>query len=153
MSNLQITSLNQLFDQIVQGLNDGKTLESMKHVVESYNGNDWSEHVKFSDQKYHMKKVFSNDIAELIVISWKATQQTAIHDHPSNGCIMKVVVGLLCEDIYSENADIHLNTHCIGEGDLSFSKGQETVHQIKADLNSISVHIYSPPNYVATHYL
>lgn len=86
MSNLHISSLNQLFDQITSGLFDGCSLESMKCLIEAYKGYDWTEHVTFSDEKYYRQKVFLNDVAELIIISWKANKKTPIHDHPDGGC-------------------------------------------------------------------
>lgn len=153
MTDLQILTLNQLFGKIIEGLSNGETLESMKHFVESYSGNDWTSYVSFSDEKYCRKKVFQNDQAELIVISWKQSQKTSIHDHPTGGCIMKVITGLLCEDKYSENADIHLNTTCLEEGNISYSTGKQNLHQITAMSDTVSVHLYSPPNYVPNVYL
>lgn len=153
MSDLQILTLDHLFNKITEGLLNGETLDSMEHFVESYSGDDWTSHVSYSDEKYCRKRVFRNDQAELIVISWKQSQKTPIHDHPVGGCIMKVLVGLLCEDKYSENADIHLNTTCLEEGSISYSSGKQVLHQISAMSNTVSVHIYAPPNYVPTIYL
>lgn len=66
---------------------------------------------------------------------------------------MEVVEGMLCEDMYSENAEIYLNARCLGEEDVSFNSGKKVLHQIQAKLNSVSIHIYAPPNYVPTKYI
>jgi hypothetical protein len=153
MADLEIPILECLFTKITQGLQSGKTLESMKGILEMYSGDDWNNHISFSDTKYNRKKVFQNDQIELIVISWKAQQHTLIHDHPEGGCVMKVLSGLLCEDKYSENAEIYLNTTCLDKGSISYSKGKDILHQILARLDSVSIHIYAPPNYVPNVYL
>lgn len=144
MTDPQISTLSQLFDKITDGLSNGETLGSMSHVLESYSGNDWQAHATYSDRK----TIFQNDHVELVVISWKKSQKISIHDHLEGGCIMKVMSGLLCEDKYSEYEEIYLSTTCLMEGSISYSRGNCILHQNNAMSDTVSIHIYSAPNYV-----
>jgi hypothetical protein len=152
MSNLQISTLNELFQQITEKLQEGQSLESLEYIVKSYIGDDWKDYVMFSDNTYQRNKILQNNIAELVVISWKENQKTVIHDHPEGGCILKIVSGSLLEDSYLENEKIWLNTKCLESQDVAFSIGKQILHQIKALSDCVSIHIYSPPNYIPNVY-
>lgn len=149
----KITSLVDLFKLIVDGLSEGKTLKSMSNLLENYSGSDWSEHVVFCDNSYNRKNVFCHDLAELVVITWKKNQKTTIHDHPNGGCCLKVMLGTLSEDTYSENADIFLNTSHLDENSISYREGKKILHQITAFSESVSIHIYAPSGYKSNLYL
>jgi cysteine dioxygenase len=160
MSN-KISNLKDLFEKISQQLQSSSSsslsvsLDSptISDIMQQYDGSDWHDHVEFSSTKYNKKVVLKNDVAELMIISWETGQQTLVHDHPENGCILKVVQGDLIENRYSKDAEIWLNTTVLGENDVSFSKGKEIVHQITSICRSVSIHIYSPPNYVCAYYI
>jgi hypothetical protein len=152
----KISSLQDLFEKVSQQLQLSNLPVSLDtstivDILQRYEGIDWNDHVEFSSTKYNKKAILKNDVVELMIISWEIDQKTLIHDHPENGCIMKVVQGCLVEDKYSDDGEIWLSATFIGENDISFSKGKEITHKIKGICQSVSIHIYSPQNYVCTY--
>ena len=43
----------------------------------------------------------SNELFEIIIISWNYNQKSPIHNHPENGCLMKILKGSLTEEKYN----------------------------------------------------
>lgn len=150
---MSFQSLNELFECVELRLKRGESLEFIKNIVQDYVGNDWTNYMDFNHDKYVRTTVYVGEFCEILIISWKVNQKTPIHDHPEGGCVMKVLSGTLIENTYSENNEIHLTSRCLNEGSLSFSKGKKIVHQINAISDSVSLHIYSPPNYVPCLYI
>lgn len=102
---------------------------------------------KFSNLvTYYKDIVYIDDNIEIIVIYWPAKSSTRIHNHPKNGCIMRVLDGLLREDVYVDNIVIETN---IING--LATKEHNQFHKITNEQNyqSVSIHVYSPPNYYA----
>ena len=127
-------------------------------VVKQYIGDDWKNHVKFSDEKYMRNRVCkcSNDVFEFIVICWNNNQSSPVQ---------------LTEELYQKDPDlmdspetsessekstdkyqfIAMNT--ANEGDVSYMEKNEIVHKIvNGDQQTISLHIYSPPKYKCRAY-
>lgn len=102
---------------------------------------------KYNNQLTYFKDVvYIDDNIEIIIIYWPPKSSTKIHNHPENGCIVRVLHGILREDIYEENTIIKTN---ITNGIII--KKHNQFHKITndQDYQSISIHIYSPPNYYA----
>lgn len=99
---------------------------------------------------YNKNVIFRNDDFELILISWDKNICTNIHNHPKNGCIMKILEGTLKEEIYKENNQnntlVKKNTY--KKGDESYIHDSLGYHKIiNENQYSYSLHIYSPPNF------
>lgn len=111
----------------------------------------------------------SNDLFELILICWDKNQTSPIHNHPENGCILKVLQGELTEDVYvRENIDtlhsevldktyLHTKTRINPTNSISYMCGDDVIHKISnTNLNedemcqTVSLHIYSPPKFKYT---
>jgi len=117
-------------------------------IVNQYNNTDWKQYVVFSDINYNRIKLtkYSNDMFEFILICWSPSQESPIHNHPTNGCIMKVLDGCLEETLYDHNINIKsINIYNINE--TSYMDNMKGLHKIKSKGYSVSLHIYSPPNY------
>ena len=137
-------TLNDLFD-ILNKENNKDNIKNLIDIVKSYNGEDWKEYVEFSENKYLRRIVKQNENIEILILSWKKGQETKIHDHSKNGCILRVLNGSLQETRYGVVKEItNLEKDSIGYIDNS-----EGLHQISALDNSVSLHIYSPPNHVS----
>ena len=77
-----------------------------------------------------------------------------IHDHSSNGCILKLLYGELIEKRYNNNLQ-HIKTNIISENNISYISNKICYHSINNNNNnniSVSLHIYSPSNYIANLY-
>ena len=147
-------TLDELFSYISNNLDNNK-LYDFKNYVKQYSGDDWKKYVSFTDDTYKKNLVKKNDELEMIVICWNNNQVSGIHDHPSNGCILKVLQGDLEEHNYCNinNKLELLNVNLCKENSISYQEGKNGLHSIKNNDNkTISLHIYSPPNYKLSFY-
>lgn len=147
--------LRTLFSRINSQLKNEQKLKSLKNILEEYEGIDWKHYVSFNDDKYTRNTVFRNDDIELIIISWNNNQISGIHDHPENGCLMKILQGELYEHNYeiNENEVNLVNVRSCKEGSIGYQEGAFGLHDIvNKDNKTVSLHIYSPPNYKSKRY-
>ena len=80
-------------------------------IIKNYNENDWTEYIT-ETTSYNKNLIYRNNIYEIFLISWSEDVSTKLHNHPMNGCILKILSGQLVESIVS--SDKILNT-----GDIS----------------------------------
>ena len=147
--------LRTLFLTINNKLKKGQKLKDLKSILEEYNGVDWKDYITFNNEKYTRNTVFINNNIELIIISWNNNQTSGIHDHPENGCLMKILQGELDEHNYeiNENKLNLLNIRNCKEGSIGYKEGELGLHNIiNKDNKTVSLHIYSPPNYKSKKY-
>lgn len=89
-------------------------------------------------------RIYCDDVYEIFIIYWNKDYTSPIHSHAENGCILYVIDGCLEETVYRDS--ITVENKSIHTFDKSFITNTIGTHQIKAVTESISVHIYSPPN-------
>jgi cysteine dioxygenase len=95
-------------------------------------------------------QIYCDEIYEIFIIYWKKGHSSPVHSHAENGCILYLLEGNLQETIYNNNNVI--NELTIQPFQKSFIKNNIGVHKIKAITDSVSIHIYSPPNSKVTIY-
>jgi len=147
-----IQSLDDLSNAITSSLNNN-LLKNLSNILENYNGNDWKQYIKITN-KYHPETVFINDVIEIKIITWSSNCSSLIHDHPKNGCLLKVLDGYLVEQTF-DNSDFHLIKETkLSINNINYIEGNEILHRIinKNDSISVSIHIYSPPKHSITYY-
>ena len=88
---------------------------------------------------YQKKIIYKNDDYELVLINWEKGAYTSYHNHPENGCVLKVLDGKLYE--INDSKSLVLN-----KNDVNF-KFKNDYHRIIALEKSYSLHYYSPPNF------
>src|SRR5437899_2784710 len=93
-------SIEKLTVKINNEFKNGMRLEDMGWILKEYCGIDWMEYERYSEISYTRNLVFRNDCFEIMVICWNSGQRSCIHDHPSNGCFLKVLKGDLIEESY-----------------------------------------------------
>lgn len=142
--------------KITKKLLKGHSLFSLKNLLENYDGYDYFKYLNFSNKTYTRTKLFSNDLIDIILICWDTDQCSGIHDHPESGCLMKVLRGKITEHVYTNDNNGHYlykETNILGEGDIGYRQDKYYIHNIvNGDVPSISLHIYSPPNYTPNYY-
>jgi cysteine dioxygenase len=104
--------------------------------------------IKFSDEKYNRIRLdnYCTDKFEFIIICWNKGQESQIHDHPENGCILKILSGKILEEVYDDNLNLIKNNY-LTKDDISYREKDKITHKIIPLEESISLHIYSAPNY------
>jgi len=148
-------TLEELFETISDNIKNEKELIDLKNIVLSYNGDDWKEYINFSESKYTRNLIFKNDYVEMLLICWNINQQSGIHDHPKNGCILRILDGILTEEVYriDNNKPVLDTKNICYKNNISYQMGELGLHNIvnKND-KTISLHIYSPPNHKPKYY-
>jgi cysteine dioxygenase len=108
--------------------------------------------ISLPDKPYTFLKdrIYCDDIYEIFIIYWKEGYTSPVHSHAENGCILYLVDGHLHETVYNNSTII--NEKSILCFQKSFINNNIGVHKIKAITDSISIHIYSPPDSNANIY-
>lgn len=117
-------------------------------ILNNYKDDDWKKFISINVNSYNRVKIFENEKLDIYIITWNTKQKANIHDHSDNGCWLKVLKGQLIEKIYDSNLKL-LKKNILRENEISFMKNDIGYHSITNEENNISVslHIYSPPNY------
>lgn len=139
--------LNTLISNISMELEKNKPLKDLIYLVQQYNGNEWKKYIQFNHQYYCKNIIYQSKLFEIVLICWNSNQSSNIHDHPDRGCILKVVDNYLIEEFYNTNVSLEKITN-INKNEISYIDNSMGYHKIINQQHpTISIHIYSPPNY------
>lgn len=111
-------------------------------------------YIQFAEDRYTKHILERTPGHEVVLICWKAGQQTPIHDHPAGGCWLSVLRGALEETTYTvrEDGPEKQGAQQLVGGTRGFQRGAEGVHAIRALEDTISLHVYCPSGYIARTY-
>lgn len=148
-----ILSIDELANEINNHLKSNKTLCSACNILKRYKGLDWKTNEKYCCLKYCKNILKSTLDFDIILICWKKGQSSGVHDHPDNGCILKILKGCLHEDIYCNNELTKKCSRKLEKEQLAFQLGKTGLHNVSSpDQDSISIHIYAPGCYKPKFY-
>lgn len=154
---MNIYSIYNLGDVISEHLKNGDSLYNLKELLQQYIGTDWNKFVNINDTCYNRNLVFRNEYIDIYIITWKQKQESKIHDHPTHGCLLKVLAGNIIEEIYvkNENEFLLTKTNILSKNDIGFQIGKNGIHKIinSNDEIAVSIHVYSPSGYVPFCYM
>lgn len=110
----------------------------------------------FQDDKtksYLRTIIHQCDNYELILIKWKPNSESLIHDHASNGCLLKVIDGKLEETLFNQKLELIKET-IYHKGEINYIDNFIGYHKIKNLSNNptYSIHLYSPPNHNTNYF-
>jgi predicted metal-dependent enzyme (double-stranded beta helix superfamily) len=158
MSQIEMKdSIQSISQQIQDVLKEDDSLASCEQILKSYQNDDWKSYVKFGDKyaKIHLKDC-STDLFDVFIICWNNKQFSTPHDHPDNGCLLKILQGELHEKIFRKDTVgnfKYLYTNIYKEDQIGHRIGRNIIHDIvNTDQQSVSLHIYSPPEYKTNYY-
>lgn len=112
---------------------------------------DWAPYAKFDLSKnYTRNLVVLHPDFSLIMLCW--TNSSPIHDHPTQGCWMKVLQGGVRETRYTEvpggdGALSKVDSREGREGEVLYISGVQGLHSVGAvdGAPAVTLHIYAPP--------
>ena len=104
-------------------------------------------------QKAYTRNLISaNKDYTLIMLVWNPEKESKVHDHPGNGCFMKVLRGQLKETLYSMNKETEEikkeRVRFLQKGLVSYMHDDIGLHKISnvlKDTTTVSLHLYTPP--------
>ena len=106
----------------------------------------------YYNNNYNKHLLYKNDLLDCYLIFWNKNAQSSIHDHSQNGCYYKILKGSLCEYVYNDKLElIRLNN--LLNNEVSYIDNNIGYHKmINDNIFSVSMHIYSPPDYIMNSY-
>tara|TARA_Y100000592_G_C5242063_1_gene208797 strand:+ start:53 stop:451 length:399 start_codon:yes stop_codon:yes gene_type:complete len=116
-----------------------KNIHNIRKIFSNINM-DLTKYYIDNPTKYEKKIIYKNKDYELVLINWEKGSFTNFHNHPENGCVLKILDGKLYE-INDKNIPLILNKNHVNY------KLKNEFHKITALEKSYSLHYYSPPNY------
>jgi len=112
---------------------------------------DWSKFYFWDESKYTRNLVIEHENFEIMILCWNKGINSAIHDHPSDGCWIVGIEGSILEQKYTKSNEgkmIKNSEDIIRKGDISWmhdSIGFHRVGNASKEEGAVTLHIYSPP--------
>lgn len=128
----------QNFIKTLNSFSKLKNIKNINRIFYNYNI-DFKKYYINNPKNYEKKIIYKNEDYELVLINWEKGSFTNYHNHPENGCVLKVLDGKLYE--INDGKSIVLN-----KNDVNF-KLKDDYHRIIALEKSYSLHYYSPSNF------
>ena len=123
----------------------GARLESMQINLEAL-----KDHIGYTEERSYQRNIIKKtEHYEMVAITWRAGQDTPIHDHKGSDCAFLIVEGTSTETIYELNDDnravpSHVRHYAPGE---VCAADEPDIHRISNDTDGdlINLHVYTPP--------
>ena len=123
----------------------GTRLESMQINLEAL-----KDHIGYTEERSYQRNIIKKtEHYEMVAITWRAGQDTPIHDHKGSDCAFLIVEGTSTETIYELNDDnravpSHVRHYAPGE---VCAADEPDIHRISNDTDGdlINLHVYTPP--------
>jgi cysteine dioxygenase len=151
-----MNNLNELKDELIQifNMDKDKYFENVKNALSKYNGNDWKKYIKINDKSYNRHLYYSSDEFDLIIITWSSGNKCKVHNHPENGCFVKIMDGNISEEYYDTKTLQKSSENKYTKNDIMYIDDTINYHRMcnNNDQPCITLHIYSPGNYVPTFF-
>lgn len=131
---------------------DDFSIMDLKPILENltFESSNFIENIEFGNQGYKKILIYDHPLFDVYVIVWNKLGSSKIHDHSENGCIFKIVKGILSEQIFNKNLE-RIRRRIIGKDIMGYIDNTNGYHKILNILEdySVSLHIYSPRGYIA----
>ena len=131
-----------------------KPLYELKYLLDKYNDNDWEKYRNFNKKTYERNLIYRNKNYEIFLICWDRNQFSGVHNHSENGCIYKVLEGQLSELRYDTKDLSLLECSNLTKNYVSYIDNNTAYHKIgnESREKAVSLHIYSPPDFVGINF-
>jgi len=117
-----------------------------------------SPHLGFKPHTYTRRRVFRNDLCEMLVLCWLPGHRTAIHDHNGSYGAIRICEGAMLEEIFAldEAGEVAAaETHTRAAGEVTGTDVPD-IHRIgnaeDKEQRMITIHVYAPPLRVINTY-
>lgn len=150
--------MNNLINNIECYLDKSTDLKQAESILKLYSSNDWINYIPNNQIKpsnnlnYTRHLVTQHKLFDIFIIEWPKDSISGIHNHSSNGCLLKVLKGNLIENNYNKQLEF-INSCEIKQGNINYIHNNLRYHSIQNNYQgtSYSLHIYSPAKH-ATQY-
>ena len=113
-----------------------------------YHGIDWNKYVKIS-KTYNREVLHSCEDFDLVIITWDSKHECPIHNHPENGCQVKILEGTITEERYDMETLEKIQTKEYMRDSIFYIDDSIAYHRMCNNKNTkcVSLHVYSPGKY------
>ncbi len=108
-------------------------------------------YLNFKPNTYTRRRVFRNDLCEMLVLCWLPGHRTAIHDHNGSYGAIRICEGAMEEEIFALNeaGEVEFEIrHRRAAGEVTGTDVPD-IHRIgnaeTSEQRMITIHIYAPP--------
>ena len=145
--------METLINKLQQHFESKKSFDDARQYLNNIDLN-WQIYKPEHLSNYKRIHVYQNEHFEIFYIFWDKNAVSKIHNHAENGCIMKLLHGQLKENIYDSQTIKYLTSNILYKNNVSYIHNKKCYHSIKNITNDISVslHIYSPPNFKTSYF-
>jgi hypothetical protein len=121
----------------------------VKEILKLYNGSDWLSYVNKCDSTYNRELIYSSPEYDLVIITWCKTQGCAIHNHPENGCTVKILQNSITEELYEPITLKLCDSSTYKKDDIMYIDDTIGYHRMCniCDEPCVSLHVYAPGKY------
>lgn len=110
---------------------------------------DWSRYAFFDSSRAYTRNLIATDYETytLLLLCWNPQKESLIHDHPGDGCWLKVLLGSIQESRYSDTLELQSEA-VFTEGQIGWITDSIGYHKIgnpTMDQPAVTLHIYAPP--------
>lgn len=158
-------TLTDLAKNLEKEFNKTKDLKYCQKFLEDYDGEDWKNYFPCQKcQKCQLTKntyrrmpikipYLHNKPYDMYLLIWNPRVESPIHDHPENGCLLKILKGSLIEEKYTKDGNL-INRIIMENDNVSYMHDSIGYHKIINNSEEItySLHIYSPVKYIPHAY-
>ena len=148
---MRISEINDFVDELKLNKNTFSITE-VNSIVENLiiDSSDFIKNLDFGNQGYKKILIYDHPLFDVYVIVWNKLGASKIHDHSENGCIFRIIKGILSEQIFDKNL-VRLRRRVMGKDIMGYIDNSNGYHKILNILDdySVSLHLYSPSGYVA----
>ena len=152
MSN--ISNLQDLIEQLKNC--EDKSPENIAKVIEKINldTDKISSRCIWDENKYTRNLVYRDDYFEVLLLCWKQSQNSPIHDHSGSSCWMKILQGSGREEIYTYDLEGNnlqnlklIDSKELEAGEFVYINDEVGVHRVfnSGEQDMITLHIYAKP--------
>ena len=146
-----VRSLDQLAHLLMYNINTNTKLSSIIPIVNSYQGTDWKKYIRAKKGCcYRRSMVYAGEKFDIYVLTWFPGNIAKLHDHPEQGCVMKILQGEITERRYKKDKDEFSvsSSSVLHKGQLGYMN-KTGLHSIEnhTDDISVSLHVYAPAGY------
>lgn len=151
------------FEELIEALHeafeaDAVEIENVKEILDSYRSTkaDWAKFALLDAHRYTRNLVDEgNGKFNLMLLAWNNGQASSIHDHSGAHCFMKILGGVLEQELYDmpkEGEELHemepVSVSDHGTDSCLYISDEIGLHRIANTSHvqpAFSLHLYSPP--------
>jgi cysteine dioxygenase len=123
-------------------------------LAESYCGNDWQHYRECEEHHTGYRRIriplIDHCVYDMYLLVFPPGIVSLYHSHPANGCVLRVLEGMLEEDRITGRGE-PAGTHRLEAGDVSYMHDSVGFHRIRnpsQTQTAYSLHLYSPTEYI-----